>query len=616
MLYQKRMSFNEIKDVTGVGEQNLRRMVRRCISPDESGVVWGFRALIPNKHVKVYRLNPFHEERNESRKSGEFIQLLDKHPDIKDLIDDLYLGRNRRALEPIMKPKHIHKRFIDECRKKGIPLSDYPFNTRHMGSKALQRYLRRLAYDHFVSSSSREGHDAEQRAKHTGVGEQNHPSTLTPYQKVQFDAHRIDGMFAVKLTTPDGDEITRLLDRFWILCLIDVATRAVLGYSISLMKEYNASDVMQCIRNAVLPRQKKTLTISGLSYDSVGGFPSDVFPDIEWAIWDVICFDNAKAHLANLVQDRLHCLIGCSINMGPVDLPMRRGIIERFFKTLEEAGFHRLPNTTGSSPDDPRRTSPQENALKWEITYDHLKELIDVMISNYNGTPHGGIYHQTPLELLGKRMANGLLPRLLSEDKRSEVLFLQTTITRVVRGSLQSGKRPYVQYEGVEYRSDKLSNSSHLINAELTLHVNVDDLRTLKAFLPDGSEFGYLTAAGKWALTPHTLHMRKAINQLVLRKLIHYTTWDDPVFAYTNYLITKAAEKKRGAANKITHVNEVVNDKRKRVNEPQGQTEALEVAEKRNEALDKARELSNQEQAEMEIARYENMLGKFKTKSI
>ncbi|MDF2652312.1 MAG: hypothetical protein K0Q73_8117, partial [Paenibacillus sp.] len=252
-LYQKQMSFKEIKDATGVSEQNMRRLVKRCMSPDVSGVVWGFRALIPNKHVQVYRLNPIHEERNESRKTGEFLHLLDKHPDIKELIDDLYLGRNRRTLEPIMKSKNIHKRFIDECRKKEFSLSDYPFNTKHMGRKALQRYLNRLGYEHFVSSSSRYGHDAEQRAKHTGVGEQNHPSTLTPYQRVQFDAHRIDGMFAIKLTTPDGDEITRILDRFWILCLIDVATRTVLGYWISLMKEYNASDVMQCIRNGVLP---------------------------------------------------------------------------------------------------------------------------------------------------------------------------------------------------------------------------------------------------------------------------------------------------------------------------------------------------------------------------
>ncbi|NEW06867.1 hypothetical protein GK047_12710 [Paenibacillus sp. SYP-B3998] len=63
----------------------------------------------------------------------------------------------------------------------------------------------------------------------SGQGEQNHPVTRTPFQKVQFDAHRIDGVFAVELITPEGDSVVKVLERFWILTLIDVSTRCVLG---------------------------------------------------------------------------------------------------------------------------------------------------------------------------------------------------------------------------------------------------------------------------------------------------------------------------------------------------------------------------------------------------
>ncbi|RCW40582.1 hypothetical protein [Paenibacillus prosopidis] len=618
MMYFKREGTqDQIKKATSIDKQNLRRLIKRCMSIDENGVVWGFRALIPQKKVKLYQLNVMQINRNDSRKSGEFNLLLETHPDIKDLINDLYLGKNRRTLEPTMKPKHIHKRFIDECRNKNISQNAYPFNTKWMGFKALQRYLKKLGYIHFIEATSRFGQDAAQKAKHTGEGEQNHPSTLIPFQKVQFDAHRIDGFFVVDIITPDGDLVTMILDRFWILTLIDVATRNILGYSISLSKEYSASDVMHCARNAVLPRKRVKLTIDGLTYHKVGGFPSEVFPEsASWAVWDVICFDNAKSHLASLVRDRMKNLIGCVTNLGPVALPMRRGLIERFFKTLEEAGFHRLPNTTGSNPADPRRTTPEKNAIKWNITFEHLKELVDVMISNYNGTPHGGIYHQSPLELLGKRMKNGLLPRRLEEDKRSEMLFMQTTITRTIRGSLASGRRPYIQYEGVEYRSDKLANSAYLINKDLIIHVNVDDLRTIKAFLEDGSEFGYLTAAGKWSLTPHSLQTRRAINSLVHRKLIHYTTWEDPIFVYTDYLMNNASEGKRGIVNKVTHVREASIDSSKHIDAPEEQVKALESARKYNEALDKARELSMKTQQENELERYEQMLEKFKTKSL
>lgn len=615
VMYFKRVDMKEIQRSTHISPQNLRRLVKRCIDLDENGVVWGFRALIPYKKVKSYRLDVLKEDRNESRKTGEFNLLLETHPDIKDLITDLYLGTHRRTLEPAMKPLNIHKKFIEQCRNKGIPLSQYPFNTKNMGRKALQRFLNRIAYLHFGEGNRRYGQDAKTRAKHTGEGEQNHPSTLHPYQKVQFDAHRIDGFFIVDLATPEGDLVSVTLDRFWILTLIDVATRIVLGYSISLSKEYSASDVMICFRNSVIPHEKIPITIDGMKYSELGGFPSEVYPqNTSWAVWDVICFDNAKSHLANLVKDRLKNLIGCATNLGPVALPMRRGIIERFFKTLEETGFHRLPNTTGSNPDDPRRKNPEKNAIRYHMTFEHLKQLIDVMISDYNGTPHGGIYHQSPLELLGKRLNNGLLPRHLEEEKRSEVLFMQTVITRTVRGSHTSGKKPYIQYEGVEYRSDKLAHSAHLINKELRLHVNVDDLRTVKAYLEDGSEFDYLTAAGKWSLTPHSLQTRKAINSLVQRKLIHYTTWDDPVFIYTDYLMKNATLGKRGAANKVTQVREASNKNKKRVNEPAEQTKALQEAEEHNDALERARQISKRQQENVEYEIYEELLKVYKTK--
>ncbi|WP_164826768.1 hypothetical protein, partial [Paenibacillus alginolyticus] len=614
MLYFKREGTQrEIHEITGVSPRNLYRLVSRCIEIDENGVPWGFRALIPYKTLKKYALNVINKKHNPSRHTGEFKLLLNKYPEIKELIDDLYLGRNRKILEPAMKPLNIHKRFVDACKDNKISLTQYPFNTDRLGIRSLYRYLQRLGQDNFGKASIRYGHDAEQKSQKSGKGEQNQPVTRTPFQRVQFDAHRIDGVFAVQLITPEGDSVVKVLERFWILTLIDVSTRCVIGKSISLNKEYSASDVMTCIRNAVMPHEKMTLTIDGLSFNEVGGYHSEVFPELEWSVFDVICFDNAKSHLANLVKDRLRNLLGCATNLGPVDLPMRRGIIERFFQTLEENGFHRLINTTGSNPNDPRRKNPEEKAIQYKITFEHLKELVEVLISNYNGTPHGGIYHQSPLELLAKRITNGIIPRQLEKLKRSEMLFLQTTIIRTIRGSIKNGKRPYIQYEGVEYRSDRLSHSAHLIGTDISLHVNVDDLRTIKAFLPDGSEIGYLTAVGKWSLTAHTLQMRKAINQLVLRRLIHYTHWDDPIFIYTNYLMNQAINGKKKAANKITHVQEVIKESKATSNKvSQEHKEALDQAIKTNEALENARQIVREEK-EKQSGSMDDFLTKYKT---
>jgi len=613
MLYFKReASQMKIYEITKVSPRNLRRIITRCISRDPNGEAWGFRALIPNKTTKNYALNMMDRKQNSSRKSGEFKLLLEKYPDIKELIDDLYLGRKRRSLEPAMKPLHIHKKFVEACKEKMIPLSQYPFNTDRLGSRALYRYLRRLGQDYFGKAASRYGHDAEQKARNSGRGEQNHPITRTPYQQVQFDAHRIDGVFSVELVTPEGETVVLILERFWILTIIDVATRNVLGKYISLNKEYSASDVMMCIRDAIMPHVRPQLTIDGLTYNGDGGYPSEIFPEAQWAVFDVICFDNAKSHLASLVKDRLRQLLGCTTNLGPVDLPMRRGIIERFFQTLEESGIHRLPNTSGSHPKDPRRTDPEKMAIKYHITFEHLKELVDVLISNYNGTPHGGIYHQSPLELLGKRLANGMIPRQLDENNRSGLLFLQTTIKRTVRGSLKSGKRPYIQFEGVEYRSDRLSQSAHLIGSEISLHVNVDDLRTIRAFHSDGSEIGYLTAAGKWSISPHTLQTRKAINRLVIRRLIHLTQWDDPIFVYYSYNMNLAKSGNKKSANKVTQLEEVIKDSFPFMDGVSERDAALQHAVKVNEALDKARKTVRDNQ-DQQSGKMEEFLANYKT---
>ncbi|XOJ01492.1 hypothetical protein ACMX2M_07090 [Paenibacillus polymyxa] len=610
-MYFQRVSLEEIKQETGIVRQNVRRFVKRCMQYDQMGIVWGFRALIPQKNVKEYQLNVFNKKQNIMRRTGEFNRFLERYPDLKELIEDLFRGRKGRSIEPVMKVKYIHKRFVEECRKKGITQADYPLNTEWMGYKAVQRYVRRISYEDFTRSAERFGNDALQKARHVGEGQQNQLSNLFPFQKVQFDAHRIDGYFVVEMHTPEGDIVTKVLERFWVLTIIDVATRSILGYHISLSHEYSASDFMQCARNAVKPHKRLELTIPGLSYHPIGGFPSEKFPEIAWAVWDVICLDNAKSHYARMVKDRLENLIGCFMNFGPVALPMRRGIIERFFKTLEENGFHRLPNTTGSGPKDPRRKDPEKQAIQLNITYEHLKQLIDVLISNYNGTPHGGIYHQTPLELLEKRLnVSGLTPRILEEDKRSEILFMQTIQKRTIRGSLGSGKKPYIQYEGVPYRSDKLANSAFLINTEVTLHVNVDDLRTLKAFLPDGSEFGYLTASGRWSLTPHSLQTRKAINSLVKEGLIHLTTWDDPIYIYTQYIMNQKKSKKM--VNKQVKLME--ESTYKPDNSPSDRKQALEEALVQHEMLDKVREEQMNREKLDEMDNYDRLAKQFKTK--
>jgi putative transposase len=540
------LTIKEITEKTGIDDSSLRRLVRRCLEFDPTGNIWGYRALIPRKRVNDYVRKEMPGTNNTSVKmTGAFLLLLQKYPVIKEKIDKLYLGTDKTSVqEPVIRVKHLHKKFLDECRKVGLTIHEYPFNTTHLARRSLERYVKKLEQQNFTKAARRYGDEAAQIARSTGILNQNAPMIIRPFERVQFDGHRIDAVLAISFRTPEGDEIVEIMDRIWLLVIIDVATRVVIGYHLSLNKEYSASDVLHCVKNAIVPKTAMKLTIPGLKYHESGGFTSATIPETEWALWDELLYDNDKANLASVVNERLTQIVACAVNAGPVSLPVRRGYIERFFGTLEENGFHRLPNTTGSRPGDPRRQKPEEKAIKYRITVDQLEELTDVMISDYNGTPHEGLNNLSPLEVMKQRIERGYLPRIMPEEQRRDTHFLSLHAQRSVKGNIQDGRRPSIFYEGVEYRSDVLSRSPNLIGMKLDLIINTEDLRVIRAYLTDGSEFGTLTAAGKWGISPHTLQIRKQINKLRSQKLLHYTSADDPIECYHRYLEEKAKSNK------------------------------------------------------------------------
>ncbi|MBE3556678.1 MAG: hypothetical protein IMW91_06365 [Firmicutes bacterium] len=310
-----------------------------------------------------------------------------------------------------------------------------------------------------------------------------------------------------------------------------------------------------------------TFTIPGLRYPTFevasgqiveGGFPSDFFPETHWAVFDEICYDNricydnGRANLSEVVIDRLQTVLKAHVGPGPVDLPQRRGLIERIFGVLEDNGFHRLVSTTGSSPKDPRRRNPEQSASRYGVYFEHIQELVEVLIAEYNTTPHGGVNHLSPLEAMRQRIQErGMLPRQLS-GKRQEAVFLTATVVRHVRGSAKSGRRPHINYMGVVYRSPQLDESAYLVGKPLTLLVDLDDLRVIKAFLPDGSEFGNLVAEGIWGIRPHSVKVRKAIMQLASRQVLRLD--GDPIEAYHRYLREMAMSDKR-ARNRLLQMD-------------------------------------------------------------
>lgn len=565
MYLQDSATVSEISDVTKIEKMEITRFVDRCLRVDQSGQILGYRALNPNIHLKSYERGVLPKE-NASNFSGAFELLLERYPDLRELIDTKTLATDKKALKITYSIKYLHKRMLDKCKELGITPNQYPRNTLDEGRRSLERYVKNLKERHFGNQHVF-GETAAMIAKTVGTGEKNYSNNFRPYGRVMFDGHKIDLILTIRYTDPDGNWITKTLKRIWLLVILDVSTKAVLGHLLCVKSEYSQMDVLQCIHNAINPHNPMSFTIKGLRYPEGGSFPSSSIPEAQWAVWREFWMDNAKANLALNVKDKLTKTIGCFINAGPVKSPLRRSFIERFFGILEENGYHLMPSTTGSNPNDPKRKNAEEIALKTEISIEHLEELTEVMLAQYNNEPHSGNSGPSPLKAMRSKISRGFLPRILPENRRQELGLLIVSRTCTIQGNLKEGRRAYINFEGAQYRNATLSQSKGLIGKKITIYINIMDIRSIRAFLPNGNEIGFLRVSGKWVMTPHSLETRKTINKLLRSdKRKYFLERDDYVRAFHEHL---SSSSNKGDKNRLAHEQRYLRAQNETVQETQ-----------------------------------------------
>jgi putative transposase len=278
----------EISKTYGIHRKELGQFLRRCLNIHPDGRIWGWRALIPYCRQQSYERRLPVKSYPSGRmggSSGALMQLFDRLPHIQELVDALFLKKRGAGVihESRIPLKSIHKRFLDACRTAGLTAKDYPFSVNHLGRVALWGYLRNLLERKPYSGVlARHGKDAA-RILGSASGGNTEEQIVRPYQKVQFDAHRIDLFATISMPSPYGGFVQRVIDRFWILAIIEVTSRAILGYYVSLNREYNAHDVLLCVRKAITPWKRRELMIPGLKYPQHGGIPSEAIPELAWA---------------------------------------------------------------------------------------------------------------------------------------------------------------------------------------------------------------------------------------------------------------------------------------------------------------------------------------------
>ncbi|MDD5277946.1 MAG: hypothetical protein PHR16_17980 [Methylovulum sp.] len=569
-LFARGSRLADIEQKTGVRRHQLYRLVRRATTVHKDGRIFGFRAFL-----SFVRVKPHHRESPLKRsylldhkggKTGAMAQLLASYPELNAFLER-ELAKTPLLLRPrpngqvsVQGLKNIHRSFIAQCRALGLKETDYPLNQSQRGIRSLSKVIKNLASKSFANAAKSAGATRSKGCR-SDLPANSLQAITRPYQAVELDGHLLDIRLSITCPDPFGFEQQVDLSRIWVLVVIDIYTRAILGYHLALAVEYDRHDVIRAVQNSVQPHAPVSFTISGLGYGQTGGFPSQHLPELAYAVWDEIRLDNAKAHFAEDTLKALRDQLGCLVHAGPARDPDKRPFIERFFNTLSSNMSHRLPSTTGSGPEELRRllnASNQQLALAMPLS--ELEQLIEAVLASLNATPHESLGGRTPLQAMEYWVRDRLVPiRRLPKALQDDLCLLQCSHTGRVNGNIARGIRPNVSFYGVRYAGQALAERIDLIGKSVRLLYRPDDIRTLRIFEANGAEIGMLTASFQWNRTAHSLAMRRQILKFVRESKLKMDAETDPVHVYLRYLRQEAPHRKK-AATKLAAARRVASE--------------------------------------------------------
>lgn len=208
--------------------------------------------------------------------------------------------------------------------------------------------------------------------------------TLNLLEQVQADSYSVDLMVV-------DDEGTLLGRVVHLLVLIEVSTRKVIGYDLSLIP----------------PCAEKFLRALRMAIEAVPGEESERGLMIELVVDSGVEFANERVH-------HICRALGITIRFVPLGNPDSKPHIERFFGTLNTSLIHMIPGTTLSNPDQLGDYVPAEQAC---ITPDGLVGVFgDWLNKYYHVSTHSGL-NMPPNEAWRRALEKQLPPQKVATEE-------------------------------------------------------------------------------------------------------------------------------------------------------------------------------------------------------
>lgn len=546
-LYFEGQTLGEIKRETRICKQEIYRFVARFNTLRDDGGIVGFFALVPGAQVVRIRHAASDKLSRKTAVSGAFGLLLRRYPEVQRALQNLALYGNeegiRREGERGLKMIVLHERFIRNCLEAGIAAPRYPFNSASEGLPALTRWVRELRRHRYSVFLSNEDPEAARQSKPS-------PGTLKTswrarrcFDRVECDGTHLDIELIVTLPSPDEEGIVRRrFHRIWLIVLIEVVSRSVLGYSCALGGNYSWTDVFSAVRSAYLPWKPKEVGTLSRLYSPGDALPQGYDGRLHGVLFDELYLDRHLAHRAEAFLTVLQSKLGCVPVFGPAHSPNVRPHVENLIHLLDEAGIHRMPATLGSSPHDIRRDRSC-SPLAYHLDFETIEALIDILICKYNNS-------RSPMstvscnEVLLQSVARGrhLVRRVPQGELGGLFDIVHIGHSAASRSKGQHGQ-VIVRALDDEYSSTAFGSRHDLVGQDVTWFAG-QDVRQIEAFLSDGTGIGMLSASPRFMGQAHGLLTRRCIKAAsVLDSVLR--NCDDAVRTYRSIVADKARSQKK-----------------------------------------------------------------------
>ena len=461
----------ELRDATGLARSNVYRLLTdRCLQQHPDGSLMGWRGALPYLRVRSYHRQSAPKVQVTGAGSVGALQWLFESPggaELEALFRKEIVGRTPKLASARRPKQELFGWFIKQLRSAGLEArGEWPFNVERMGYVSICKYIDRVLNDNPRRQLQLLGGvEAERKAR---AGDGAGRPVFKPFGRVECDAHKLDSRMIVLVPSPHGGYEARKIHRIWVIVIIEVVSRAVLGYHLSLRRECGSDDVLRTIKCALTRWRPRELQFSDHAYADEAGLPSARNDKYVGACWDEFSVDGAMANVCKRVERQLREVVGSAIlkPQDPSSYSSRRSkddrpYIESFFRQLASGGFHRLSTTTGSKPQDKRGADPDIAASETQFQLEYAEDLLDTIIANYNATPHSGLGWRSPLAQLDF-LCSQASARLRQADAWDVQRLVGIRKLCTLKGGVGTGRRPYFHFENVARR--RVRRRSHARN--------------------------------------------------------------------------------------------------------------------------------------------------------